>query len=257
MARGSTAPIGVVDTGLDPVAQPAGPQPATDTLALDLSIDRRRQVSDQIYEALRRAIVSLRLPPGTAISENRICRHVGVSRTPVREAIIRLVEDDLIEVFPQQGSFVAPIKLGTIRESHFIRKALELAVLRQAAARWSPELSGRAHALLAEQEAALASGDEERFHELDEAFHRNVCDSADLAGVWNTIQGAKARVDRVHRLAAVEGRLPVVIREHRAVIEALDAGDEAGAVARLEYHLDRILALLEMLVGRNQRYFVD
>ncbi|MFO1148236.1 MAG: GntR family transcriptional regulator [Alsobacter sp.] len=231
--------------------------PASETLALDVVLDRRKPVSEQIYQALRQAIVSLRLPPGTAISENRICRHVGVSRTPVREAIIRLAEDDLIEVFPQQGSFVAPIKLGTIRESHFIRKALELAVLRQAAACWNPELSRRAHDLLAAQDDSLASQDEERFHVLDEAFHRNLAVSADLAGVWDTIQGAKARVDRVHRLAAVEGRLPVVVKEHRAVIEALDEGSADEAVARLEYHLDRILALLDMLIGRNQRYFVE
>jgi GntR family transcriptional regulator, rspAB operon transcriptional repressor len=248
----------MAQVGAGRVAEAAGEAGTTsETLALDVLLDRRRPVAEQIYQALRRAIVSLRLPPGTAISENRICRHVGVSRTPVREAIIRLAEDDLIEVFPQQGSFVAPIKLGTIRESHFIRKALELAVLRQAASSWSPALSARAHALLAAQEDALARGEEERFHELDEAFHRNLADSADLAGVWNTIQGAKARVDRVHRLAAVEGRLPVVIQEHRAVIEALDEGRGEEAVVRLEYHLDRILALLDMLVGRNQRYFVE
>jgi DNA-binding GntR family transcriptional regulator len=233
------------------------PGPASEALALDVALDRRRPVSEQIYQALRQAIVSLRLPPGTAISENRICRHVGVSRTPVREAIIRLAEDDLIEVFPQQGSFVAPIKLGTIRESHFIRKALELAVLRQAAANWNTALSAQAHDLLAAQDRALAAQDDERFHDLDEAFHRNLAVSADLPGVWNTIQGAKARVDRVHRLAAVEGRLPIVVKEHRAVIEALDQGRDDEAVARLEYHLDRILALLDMLIGRNQRYFVD
>ena len=78
---------------------------------LTIIFDRRRQVGDQVYEALKKAIVSLRLPPGASISENRICRQIGVSRTPVRAAIIRLVEDGLIEVFPQKGSFVAPIKL--------------------------------------------------------------------------------------------------------------------------------------------------
>ncbi len=101
---------------------------------LTISFDRRRQVSDQVYEALKKAIVSLRLPPGTSISENRICRQIGVSRTPVRSAIIRLVEDGLIEVFPQKGSFVAPIKLSAVRNNHFIRKALELAVLQRSGA---------------------------------------------------------------------------------------------------------------------------
>lgn len=237
----------------------ADPEPGGDAevLALDIRLDRRRRVSDQVYDALRRAIVSLRLPPGAAISENRICRHVGVSRTPVREAIIRLIEDELIEVFPRHGSFVAPIKLGTIRESHFVRKALELAVLEQVARLWTPALSARAHAILAAQGEALARRDEEAFHGLDEEFHRDLSVSADLPGVWNTIQGAKGRIDRVHRLAAVAGRRPIVVEEHRAVIAALDAGDAALARDRLEDHLDRILTLLDTLVGRNQRYFVE
>ena len=100
-------------------------------LRLTIHFDRRRQVSDQVYEALRKAIISLRLPPGRLISENRICRQIGVSRTPVRSAITRLVEDELIEVFPQKGSLVAPIKLSAVRNNHFIRKALEVAVLRR------------------------------------------------------------------------------------------------------------------------------
>jgi DNA-binding GntR family transcriptional regulator len=225
-------------------------------LALRIKLDRRHSVSEQIYAGLRQAIVSLRLPPGTSISENRICRQIGVSRTPVREAIIRLVEDDLIEVFPQQGSFVAPIKLSTIRESHFIRKALELAVLRRAAGLWTPAASEEARSLIAAQQAAVETGDDERFHALDEQFHRRFCGWSALEGVWNTIQGAKARVDRVHRLAAAEGRLPIVIVEHSAIVEALDDGDEAAAAARLEYHLDRILAQLDTLVGQNGRYFV-
>ncbi len=72
-------------------------------LRLTIHFDRRRQVSDQVYEALKKAIVSLRLPPRASISENRICRQVGVSRTPVRSAITRLVEDGLIEVFRKRA----------------------------------------------------------------------------------------------------------------------------------------------------------
>jgi DNA-binding GntR family transcriptional regulator len=224
-------------------------------LSFAISIDRRRHVGDQIYEALRDAIVSLQLPPGTPVSENRICRHVGVSRTPVREAIIRLVKDDLIDVFPQLGTFVAPIRLATVNDSHFVRRALEAAVLREASSRWTLALSAGAREILAEQDAAQARGDIEGFHRLDEAFHRNISVSAGMEGVWPTVQQAKARVDRVHRLAYVEGRPPVVIREHEAVLDALDRGDADGAVAALVYHLDRILALLGDLMERNTGYF--
>ena len=230
---------------------------ADEPLPIAIVFDRKRQVSDQIYDALKRAIISLQLPPGTAISENRICRHVGASRTPVREAIIRLVEDELIDVFPQQGSFVAPIRIGRIRESHFVRKCLELGVLKVAAMRWSDHFSARADELLRLQEAAVKLSGVDRFHELDEEFHRFFSDAAGLEGVWNTIKAAKARVDRVHRLAAIEGRLPMVIKEHRAIVRALNSGDFDKAIEAMDEHLEKVMTLLDLLVARNTHFFAD
>jgi DNA-binding GntR family transcriptional regulator len=226
-------------------------------LQLRLKLDPRRQVSAQVYEALKKAIVSLQLPPGSSISENRICRQIGVSRTPVRGAIIRLVEDGLIEVFPQKGSFVAPIKLSAVRENHFSRKALELAVLRRAAELWSAVHGTKARYIVERQATALGAEDMDDFHALDEAFHRSFCVAAGLEGVWSTIQIIKARVDRVHRLAAVPGRLPMVIAEHIAILDALDAGNCEGALARLEYHLEQAPTMLEILIGKHEKYFVD
>jgi DNA-binding GntR family transcriptional regulator len=226
-------------------------------LKLTIVFDRRRPAGDQVYEALKKAIVSLRLAPGASISENRICRQIGVSRTPVRAALIRLVEDGLIEVFPQKGSIVAPIKLGAVRDNHFIRKSLELAVLRRAAAAWTPELSARSHEIVARQAHALAQQDFEAFHTLDEEFHCAFCAAAGVQGVWSTILIAKARVDRVHRLASIEGRLPQVIVEHRNILDALDAGDGERAAERLDYHLEQAPTIMESLIGVYEKYFVD
>lgn len=226
-------------------------------LPIAIVFDRKRQVSDQIYDALKRAIVTLKLPPRTAISENRICRHIGASRTPVREAIIRLVEDELIDVYPQQGSFVAPIRIGKIRESHFVRKCLELGVLQNATSNWSSQRSACADQLLQQQEMARAANDVDRFHQLDEDFHRFFTEVAGLPGVWNTIRGAKARVDRLHRLAVIEGRMPMVIKEHRSVVRALDAAEFAKAIERMDEHLDKVMTLLDLLVARNAHFFTD
>jgi DNA-binding GntR family transcriptional regulator len=226
-------------------------------LRLTIHFDRRRQVSDQVYKALKRAIISLRLPPGTAISENRICRQIGVSRTPVRSAITRLVEDELIEVFPQKGSLVAPIKLSAVRNNHFIRKALEIALLRRASEAWTPELAARSRQIVTDQARVLADGDLERFHELDEEFHRSFCSAADLGGVRSTIQIATARVDRVHRLVSGVGGLPLVVDEHGAILDALDGGDPKRAADRLDYHLERAPAIMETLIGSHEKYFVE
>ena len=223
----------------------------------NVRLTRRTTVSEQVYDALKDAIVTVRLLPGESISENRICQHFHVSRTPVRTAIVRLVEEGLIDVYPQQGSFVAPIRLSGIAESRFIRRVLEVAVLREAANAWTRDLSQRARAIIAAQAAAIAAGDSEVFHREDERFHQAFCQFAGRDGVWSTIMQAKARLGRIRRLCGDADRLPVVIEEHTAIVDALDAGDAELAVARLEYHLDKIFDMITDLRERYRTYVAD
>lgn len=220
-------------------------------------LDRKRPVSDQVYDALKQAIVTVRLLPGTAISENRICRRFGVSRTPVRTAIVRLAEEGLIDVYPQQGSFVAPIRLAGIAASRFARRVLEVAVLREAAAVWTPEMSRQVRAIIAAQARAIAAGDSEAFHREDEAFHHAFAAFAGREAVWDMILGAKARLGRVVRLFGQPDRLPVVLEEHAAIVDALDAGETEEAVRRLEQHLDKIFTLIAQLPERYRPYVAD
>jgi DNA-binding GntR family transcriptional regulator len=226
-------------------------------LALSIRLDRKHPVGDQVYDALKEAIVSVRLLPGTSISENRICRHFGVSRTPVRTAIVRLAEEGLIDVYPQQGSFVAPIRLAGIAESRFVRNALEVAILREVAALWSPEHGARARAIVTGQVEAVVAGDQDRFHREDERFHHAFCTVAGREGVWNTILLAKTRAGRIHRLFGDADRMPVVVEEHNAILDALDAGDVEEAVRRLEYHLNKVFELIEQWPARYRPYLAD
>ncbi len=222
-----------------------------------MQLDRKRPMSEQVYDALKQAIVAVRLLPGTSISENRICRHFGVSRTPVRTAITRLSEEGLIDVYPQQGSFVAPIRLTGIAASRFVRRVLEVAVLREAAARWTEAMSREARSIIACQASAITAGDIERFHHEDERFHQTFAVFAGQEPVWGTILAAKDRLGRVVRLFGEPGRLPDVLAEHGAIIDALDAGDADEAARRLEYHLDRIFQLIEQLPQRYRAYITD
>lgn len=226
-------------------------------LPLTFRLDRRRIVSEQVYEALKAAIVGVRLLPGTSISENRICRHLGVSRTPVRTAIVRLAEEGLIDVYPQQGSFVAPIRLAGIAELRFVRRVLEGAILREAAAIWSPALSARARAIVARQAAAIVAGELDRFHAEDARFHQAFCEFVGRAGVWDTIMHAKARLLRVVLLFGNADRLPHVLTEHLAILDALDDGAAEEAVRRLEYHLDRIFEMIEQEPAAYRPYVVE
>ena len=233
----------------------------TDPLGFDFVLDRRHPVADQIYDSLKAAIVQVKLLPRTSISESRMCRHFGVSRTPVRAAILRLSEEGLIDVYPQQGSYVAPIRLADIHDGHFIRKSLELSILTEAAARWTPEKSRQARDIVARGEAAIQAGDVEAFHVADEDFHHAFTGFADRPGVWPAILQAKTRLSRFIRLISHiisnAERLPVVIEEHLAVLDALDRGDAEEAKARLDYHLDKIFKLFDQVPDPYRPYLTD
>ena len=174
------------------IAAPRQPEADDAPLAFEIGIDRRSNVAEQIYTALRDAIVSVRLPPGASISENRICRHAGVSRTPVRAAIIRLVDEELIDVFPQQGSFVAPIKLAKVYEGHFIRKALELAILdARGAASGTRRLRRRLMPSSASQQRLVGSEDLAEFYKQESCSTNGSPASPGSAG-----SGARSRAPR-------------------------------------------------------------
>lgn len=233
------------------------PEPDEDGLGFAVEINRKHPVGDQIYDALKLAIVTVRLMPGTSISENRICRHFGVSRTPVRSAVVRLSEEGLIDVYPQQGSFVSPIRLAEVRDSHFIRKHLELALLREAATRWTAAKSAEAHAIVAAQRQAMLADDKDGFFEQDERFHHAFAGFAEREGVWPTILQVKARLARFVRLFGSPTRLPQVLDEHLAVLAALDDGQVAEAADRLERHLDMIFTMFAQLPDEYGPYVTE
>lgn len=232
------------------------PVPAGET-AIRL-IDRKLPAADQIYRALRDAIISGGFRPREALSESRICLMFGVSRSPVRIALTRLAEDGLVDVFPQRGSYVAPIKLRQVKEGHFARVALELALLREAALRWSPRRGDFLREALKQQKKHARQGDAWSFHVADEQFHRGFAAIAGLDGVWDTVQGVKTHLDRVRHLAnPVEGHMERVIAEHEAIVAALDAGNTGDAVEALRAHLDSLHSTISRLKPLHEDYFTD
>src|SRR5919112_241624 len=115
-----------------------------------------------IYGQIRQDIILLRLRPGTRLSENELALRFGTSRAPVREALIRLAEEGLIEVQPQRGSFVSRISLASMQRARFVREALEIAIVRRAAER------GLSSA--AQEKVAAALADQENVHADPEQF---------------------------------------------------------------------------------------
>ena len=224
--------------------------------ASSFRVERPPSAGLQAFAALRHAIVTLRLRPGQAVSEQEAAQRLRVSRTPVREAFIKLAEAGLIEVLPQRGTFVRKISAKVVEDARFVREAIELAVLRATVGHLPPSFFAAARGLIAAQREAAAADDLERFLGFDDAFHRAFAAAIDRAHAWAVIEAQKAQMDRV-RFLSLPGATPVgrLIDQHEAILDAVERGDAAASEAAMRTHLGEMLAVLEPLRRRYPDLF--
>jgi DNA-binding GntR family transcriptional regulator len=219
---------------------------------------RPNSTTSIIYRALRADIVSMRRNPGEPISEKEIAALHGVSRTPVREALLRLAADRLVEIRPQSGTFVAKIPIGALPEAILVRMALEQLTSRLAAERGTRGQVAELHDIIEEQRRTAALGDRDRFHEADEAFHAAIAEAGGHGGIWLLVEQVKIQVDRYRRLTLpVAGRMSMVIDEHLAIVAAIAAHDAVRAAAAMTDHLHNLRASIGDVRDLNPEYFID
>jgi DNA-binding GntR family transcriptional regulator len=219
---------------------------------------RANNTAHLVYRELRNDIVSMRREPGQPIVEKDIALARGVSRTPVREALLRLADEDLVEIFPQSGTFVARIPASALPEAILMRTALEQTTARLAAERAHAGDIARLHDLIERQRRVEARGDRDGFHAADEAFHAAIAEAAGHPGIWRFIEQVKIQVDRYRRLTLpVPGRMRLVLGEHAAVVAAIEAHDPPAAAAAMAAHLERLRASIGDVRDLNPDYFID
>lgn len=217
---------------------------------------RRVTTASAVHEHLLGEILSLKLPPGTLLPEKLIAERFGISRTPVREAIIRLAEAGLVDIFPQSGTFVSRIPVGAIPEAVMIRKALEGATVEAAAETAAPDGVARLDAIIARQKALAGLGDTNGFHEADEAFHEAIAEVGGHPGVWRLLRQVKTQIDRARRLTLPAlGRMDRVIGEHAIIRDAVAAGNPAAARAAMLDHLSAVIPDIKLLLEQYPDYF--
>lgn len=217
---------------------------------------RTATAAARIYAALRAELVSLQRRPGDPIIEAEIARSYGVSRTPVREAILRLADEGLVEIFPQSGIFVSHIPLAALPEAIIVRRSLEETTTRMATERASTSQILGLHAILERQREADKAGEREAFHQADEAFHAAIAEIAGHPGIWKLILQVKVHVDRFRWLTLPQrGRMTEVIAEHEAVMAAIEARDPPSAGAAMARHLERLLADISATQHNNPEFF--
>ncbi|NTF16499.1 GntR family transcriptional regulator [Agrobacterium tumefaciens] len=208
----------------------------------------RGSKSVKVYEILRNAIISLELPPESAINEKDICAQLGISRTPLREAILQLAKESLVTIAPGDGTFVNKIVVREVLKGQLIRDTIEMRLTRLAARFFRPEFEKDFELALFKQHAASKRRDVNEFFSLDNEFHQLICNCAGFPDAWLTIHYAIGQLDRVRRQAfPLEGHYDIVYEEHSQMYEALKLKDEEGVAAAFQAQLDSAFSSIDIL----------
>lgn len=216
----------------------------------------REPMARQVTRALRQAIVTMRLAPGEMLSEQDLAGRFGVSRSPVREALIKLSEAGLVRVMPQRGTQVVKISRKGVEDARFIREAVETAIVRDAAKKASPILLAELAASLTRQRRAQRSASTEEFLALDEEFHRLLAETAGRLAAWRMIEDIKPQMDRVRFLDMTKATpRDAVIAQHAVIVDAIKAGDASSAEKAMRLHLSEILRSLPELAAEHPDLF--
>ncbi|WNK01142.1 GntR family transcriptional regulator [Thalassospiraceae bacterium LMO-JJ14] len=212
----------------------------------------------QIYSDLRNLIVDLTLPPGTVLSKNEIADRYRVSQTPVREAMILLEEEGLVDIFPQSRTEVSCIDVQSAREAHFLRRSVEVEIARILAQDISKSQISELRDSIALQVAADSINDYSSFTLHDNRFHELMYKFAGVGGLWNIVDGQRAHLDRLRRLhLPTKGKVKSILRDHKAIVKTIASHDVDAAEAAVREHLKGTVFTSEELRAHFPEYFVQ
>ncbi len=197
---------------------------------------------DVVFAWLKKHVVALPRSEGTFLTEAEVCRATGMSRTPVREALLRLEADGFLRILPKKGAYVPPITETEVEAIMQARGLVEDFCVRRAAL-LADLVAAELERLLKEQERQQKSPLE--FIDSDREFHRTIIRAADnavLAGFYESLRDRQTRMG-VHALATSERRVGNVLAEHRAIVEGVRSGDPECAAAAMREHLATTLVV--------------
>jgi DNA-binding GntR family transcriptional regulator len=206
-------------------------------------LERGRQAAPQVFERLREAIIALTLTPGTTLSRSALAAQFGVSSTPIRDALMRLEEEGLVDVFPQHATVVSPIDLTLAHQAHFLRRSLEAEIVRTLALDPDPRLIAELNRMMALQQALCEAEDFEAFAAADQAFHQHLYEVAQMRDLWTLVRSRSGHIDRLRRLhLPTPGKTQGIVQHHKLIVQAIAAGKPDEAQQHLRDHLSGTLA---------------
>lgn len=216
----------------------------------------KNTTSKTIYYNLREEIINLHLAPGTSISEKELSEKYSVSRTPVREALVRLAQEGLVNIYPQRGTVISLIDLSAVEEGRFLREHLERAVVKEACKEFSKENIIALEMNLKLQEMYIENKDYKKLFETDEQFHKIIFEGSNKSRIWNSIGDASTEFQRIRvlRLTA-NSDWDNIYQQHKEIFEAIKNKDGDVAEKIMEDHLKMVIFDEDQVMKTYPDYF--
>ena len=219
-----------------------------------IKIDNYQPLRETVCEALRSAIRNGILEPGERLMEVQLAEELGISRTPVREAIRKLEQEGYVIMMPRRGTYVSSVSVNDIKEIFEIRSALESLSTGLAARRIEPDELEKLRALLTEIEGHIERKDIDKIVETDIEFHGLLYQVSRNERLVTIISNLKEQLARFRTLSmSYPGRLQETLEEHRAMVEAIAANDVEAARDAAERHMERAEETLLKAMRRKEQ----
>lgn len=213
-------------------------------------------LKQKVYANLQKSIIELEYKPGELLRKQELCKEFGISRTPLGEAIALLMQDGLVEVVPQAGTYVARLSMDDLHEGAFIREALELAAIKLLADIITEPQLVKLKRNLRLQRVFIDDEDFQGFYALDAQFHAMLLDFTGFEKLNRVANSAWINVDRVRRLLLpIAERVEETYQEHVEIFGTLERRHPTEASNALEKHLGKLMTYITPLEKSYPEYF--
>lgn len=209
------------------------------------------------YQILKNRIFRMELEPGTKISEKEIADELNVSRTPVREAFMKLAEEELLDIIPQSGTIVSRINLKHVEEGRFIRERIEKEIVALACASFPEEFRFRLETNIALQDICAGNQNFYKLFELDEEFHQILFEGTGKERTWKMLQQLNIHFNRLRLLRlSKDSHWEDIISQHKEIYQLIIHKQAEQAALVIESHLRLVVVEQEFLLAKYPQYFV-
>lgn len=226
----------------------------------DMNITKRydrESARDYALRMIKENIISINLIPGCSISENELASKMGLSRTPVREALIELSKTQIVEIFPQKGSGIALIDTELVEEARFLRLVLETAIIELVCDVATPEDIAKLEENVILQEFYIQNSLSHKLLGLDDELHKQLFKISKKERTYDMLERLIIHFDRVRNLSlsAVNVKDKQIVDDHKAIVETIKSRDKEKAKEVIKKHLTRYELDIKLIQERYPEYF--